>query len=146
MPPSAFCLSIHNCKLLNRYLLTLQLMSLPTQLAFLNSCARSACFFFWVSFTRSFKLTLELATQACHWLVKLYGNLTYVRMWPVAIALNYSVKDIRHDVRQIIYTYIYHEKSQLNRLVWGSLTLAPITVFSLHQSHIYLLSDGLPIF
>ena len=25
-----------------------------------------------------------------------------------------------------IYTSIYHEKSQLNRLVWGSLTLAPI--------------------
>ena len=37
------------------------------------------------------------------WLVKLYGNLTYVRMRPAAIALNYSVKDIRHDVRQIIY-------------------------------------------
>ena len=35
-------------------------------------------------------------------LVKLYGNLTYVRMRPAAIALNYSVKDIRHDVRQII--------------------------------------------
>ena len=53
-----------------------------------------------------------------------YGNLTYVRMQPAAIALNYSVKDIRHDVRQIIY----HEKSQLNRLVWGSPTLAPITI------------------
>ena len=25
-----------------------------------------------------------------------------------------------------IYTIVYHEKSQLNRLVWGSLTLAPI--------------------
>ena len=37
------------------------------------------------------------------WLVKLYGNLTYVRMRPAAIELNYSVKDIRHDVRQIIY-------------------------------------------
>ena len=44
-------------------------------------------------------------------------------MRPAAIALNYSVKDIRNDVRQIIY-----EKSQLNRLVWGSLTLAPITL------------------
>ena len=138
MPPSAFCLSIHNCKLLNRYLLTLQLMSLPIQLAFLNSCAQSACFFLLSVIHKIFQAHLELATQACHWLVKLYGNLTYVRMWPVAIALNYSVKDIRHDVQQIIYTYIYHEKSQLNRLVWGSLTLAPITVFSLHQSHIYL--------
>ena len=36
-------------------------------------------------------------------------------MHPVAIALNYSVKDIQNDVRQ-----------QLNILVWGSLTLAPI--------------------
>ena len=59
------------------------------------------------------------------WLVKLYENLTYVRMRPAAIALNYSVKDIRNDVRRIII--IYHEKSQLNRLVWGLLTLAPIT-------------------
>ena len=32
------------------------------------------------------------------WLVKLYENLTYVRMRPAAIALNYSVKDIRNDV------------------------------------------------
>ena len=48
-------------------------------------------------------------------------------MRPAAIGLNYSVKDIRHDVRQIIYIYIiYHEKSQLNRPVWGSLTPAPI--------------------
>ena len=50
-----------------------------------------------------------------------------LRMWPAAIGLNYSVKDIRHDVRQIIYIYIiYHEKSQLNRPVRGSLTPAPI--------------------
>ena len=54
------------------------------------------------------------------WLVKLYENLTYVRMWPAVIALNYSIKDIRNDVRQI-------EKSQLNRLMWSLLTLAPIT-------------------
>ena len=62
------------------------------------------------------------------WLVKLYGNLTYVRMRPAAIALNYSIKDIRHDVRQIIYIIIiiiiiYHEKSRLNRLVLSSLML-----------------------
>ena len=43
---------------------------------------------------------------------------------PAAITLTYSVKDIQHDVRQIII--IYHEKSQLNRLVRGSLTLVPI--------------------
>ena len=38
---------------------------------------------------------------------KLYENLTYVHMRPAAIALNYSIKDIQNDVRQIIY-----EKSQ----------------------------------
>ena len=58
------------------------------------------------------------------WLVKLYENLTYVCMRPTAIALNYSIKDIRNDICQIIIIYI-HEKSQLNRLVWDSLTLAP---------------------
>ena len=48
-------------------------------------------------------------------------------MRPAAIALNYSVKDIYGTTydRQIIII-IYHENSQLNRLVWGSLTLAPI--------------------
>ena len=40
------------------------------------------------------------------WLVRLYKNLTYVRMQPAAIVLNYSVKDIWNDVRQIII-YIY---------------------------------------
>ena len=39
----------------------------------------------------------------------------------MAIALNYSIKNIRNDVRQI-----FDEKSQFNSLVWGSLTLAPI--------------------
>ena len=34
---------------------------------------------------------------------KLYENLIYIRMRPAAIALNYSVKDIRNDVRQNIY-------------------------------------------
>ena len=49
-------------------------------------------------------------------------------MRPAAITLNYSIKNIQNDVRQIIiYIYILYEKSQLNRLVWGSLTLAPIS-------------------
>ena len=48
-------------------------------------------------------------------------------MRPAAIALNCSVKDIRHNIRQMIYIYIiYHEKLQFNRLVSGSLTPAPI--------------------
>ena len=40
------------------------------------------------------------------WLLKLYGNPTYVCMRPAAIALNYRVKDVRHDVQQIIYIYM----------------------------------------
>ena len=40
-------------------------------------------------------------------LVKLYKNLTYVRMQPAAIVLIYGVKDVWKDVRQIIYIYIY---------------------------------------
>ena len=56
---------------------------------------------------------------------KLYILLMF-RMQPAVIALNYSIKNIRNDVCQIIYIYIY-EKSQFNSLVWGSLTLAPTT-------------------
>ena len=37
---------------------------------------------------------------------KLYENLTCVRMRPAAIVLNYTVHDIRNDIRQIIYIYI----------------------------------------
>ena len=36
------------------------------------------------------------------WLIKLYENLAYVRMRPAAIALNYSIKDIRNNVYQIV--------------------------------------------
>ena len=43
-------------------------------------------------------------------------------MQPAANALNYSIKNIWNDIRQIIYIY---EKSQFNSLVWGSLMLAP---------------------
>jgi len=50
-------------------------------------------------------------------------------MWPGAIALIYSVKNIQNDVHQKI---IIDEKSQLNRLVWGSLTLVPI-IYSPHN-------------
>ena len=50
-------------------------------------------------------------------------------MWPAAITLNYSVENIRNDVRQkiiIIMIIILYEKSQFDSLVWGSLTLTPI--------------------
>ena len=43
----------------------------------------------------------------------------------MAIALNYSIKNIRNDVRQIIII-IFDEKSRFNSLVWGSLTLAQL--------------------
>ena len=47
-------------------------------------------------------------------------------MQPAAIALNYSVNNIRNDIGQIItiiyiYIYMYIYKSQFNSLVWGSL-------------------------
>ena len=51
---------------------------------------------FWVSFTRSFKLTLELAMAKQAKAGKVLRK-PYVRMRPTAIALNYSVKDIGHD-------------------------------------------------
>jgi len=81
-------------------------MSLPTQLAFLigahNPPVFSGCH------------SQDLSTGASNpsmprlsWLVKLYENLTYVCMRPTAIALNYSIKDIRNDVRQIIIIIIY---------------------------------------
>ena len=44
-----------------------------------------------------------------------------VCMQPAAITLNYSVENIRNDVRQKIIC----ENSKFDSLVWGSLTLAP---------------------
>ena len=46
-------------------------------------------------------------------------------MRPAAISLNYSVEDIRNNIRQIMIIIIY-EKSQFDLLVWGELMLAPI--------------------
>ena len=48
------------------------------------------------------------------------------RMWPAAITLNYSIKNTPNDIRQIIY-----EKLQFSSLVWGLLTLPPISITSL---------------
>ena len=67
--------------------------------------------------------------QASSWLSKkpsCMKILLNVRMRPAAIALNYSVENIRNDVRQKIIIIIIYEKSQFDSLVWGSLTLAPI--------------------
>ena len=48
-----------------------------------------------------------------------------VRMWPPANVLNYSFKDIRNNVWQILI----YEMLQFNTnvVMWGSLTLALIT-------------------
>ena len=55
---------------------------------------------------------------------KLYENFTYDPHAAHGYRVNYSVENIRNDVRQIIK----YEKFQFDSLVWGSLTLAPITL------------------
>ena len=47
-------------------------------------------------------------------------------MQPAAITLNYSIKNTPNDICQIIY-----EKLQFSSLVWGLLTLPPISITSL---------------
>ena len=56
---------------------------------------------------------------------KLYENLTYDPHAARGYRVNYSVENIWNDVRQIIIIY---EKFQFDSLVWGSLTLTPITL------------------
>ena len=85
----------------------LQPMSLPTQLAFLIGAHDPPVFSGCHSQDLSTGTSNRSSMPRLSWLVKLYENLTYVRMRPAAIALNYSVKDIRNNVRQIIYIYIY---------------------------------------
>ena len=53
-----------------------------------------------------------------------------LRMRPAPIALNYSVKHIRNDVRQ---KRIIYEKLQYNSLERGSLTLAPMILHALQK-------------
>ena len=60
------------------------------------------------------------------WLTECTKILLTVCMRPAAIALKECHLDLRNNVQQIIYIYIYHEKSQLNTLVWGLLTLAQL--------------------
>ena len=99
-----------------------QLMSLPTQLLFLNRCARSACFFLGV-IHKIFQANLGTSYPSMPRLSKVVRKY-YLRLHA---ARGYRVKlHIQHDVRQIIYIY-NHEKLRLNRLVWGSLMLTPIT-------------------
>ena len=79
-------------------------------------------------------------------------------MRPAAIALNYSVENIRNDVRQkiiIIMIIILYEKSRFDSLVWGSLTLAPIilnclavfcSILSVFHSNLSALHSNLSAF
>ena len=48
---------------------------------------------------------LSMPWPRLRWLVKLYENLTYVRMRPVANVLNYSVKDIRNCIITSFFSY-----------------------------------------
>ena len=57
---------------------------------------------------------------------KLYENLTYDPHAARGYRVNYSVENIRNDVCQIII--IIYEKFQFDSLVWGSLTVAQITM------------------
>ena len=63
-----------------------------------------------------FKLTLAGCQRSSYTKI-----LLMVHMRPAAITLNYSIENIRNNIRQKIY-----EKFQFDSLVWGSLTLAPI--------------------
>ena len=81
-----------------------------------NRCARSGCPS-WLSFIS----VIFQAHLGASWLPEKSSCtkiLLTVHMRPVAIALNYSVKNVRNDARQIYM--------QCNSLVWGSLTLVPI--------------------
>ena len=95
-----------------------------------------------VQYVRTLRLQFLAAFHKCHlskspwssgasWLPSCTKILLKVRTRPAAIALNYSVKNIRNDVRQIIIIIIiiiiiFDEKSRFNSLVWGSLTLAQL--------------------
>ena len=98
-------------------LLYLSWMSLQTQCLgypLFNKCTRSGCNS-WLSFiTVIFQSHLEAS-----WLPSCTKILLTTRTQPTAIALNYSINNIRNNIRQIT---IYENIS----LVWDSLTLTPI--------------------
>ena len=82
VPPSAFCRCRykHNCHLLIVRMIHVFCLDVIHKI-------------FQAHLGASYPSMLRLS-----WLVKLYENLTYVCMQPAAIALNYSIKDIRHNV------------------------------------------------
>ena len=94
-----------------------------------------------VQYVRTLRLQFLAAFHKCHqshlgasWLPSCTKILLKVRTRPAAIALNYSVKNIRNDVQQIIIIIIFDEKSRFNSLVWGSLTLAQLCQTRAHKN------------
>ena len=70
---------------------------------------------FWLLFI---SIVFHLSFRSCQ-------NKNLIRMWPMALALNYSVENIWNDIRQIMIMII---KSPFKTLMWGSHTLTPIII------------------
>ena len=101
LPLSAFSLStqLHTYSKYSRSSY-LSWMSLQTQLLgypLFNKCARSSCFS-WLSFI----IVIFQSHLGASWLPGCTKILLMVRMRPAAIALNFSIKNIQNDIRQII--------------------------------------------
>ena len=97
-------------------------MSLQTQLLgylLFNKCERSSCFS-----RLSFIFQSHLGASCQSWLPSCTKILLMV-CTRRAVALNYSIKNIRNNVWQIIIIILY-EKSRFNSLMWGLLTLAQL--------------------
>ena len=63
------------------------------------------------------------------WLLNCMKILLTVHKQLTDITLNYSIKNIQNNVRHMYDIYI-RENPPFNSLVWGSLMLAPITLFT----------------
>ena len=126
MPPFAFSLSIHNCQLLYRYTHTPAAYSDVATNRTAISCTIGA--HTPTVFIRTiFHAHLGASKLACRE-IKLCINLTYGPHVARGYLVKLQHKDIWNDVQQII-KYIIYEKLQLNTLVCGSLTLAPIITY-----------------
>ena len=96
--------------------------------------------------TSSFKLTWQ---QAAHKLgareIQLYENLAYVHMQPMAVALNYSVENIR-NVQHTRNIYIYLRNPAFNSLVWTHSCMFAPTMWCLRCScsHTHIGSTVVP--
>ena len=129
LPPSAFSLSIHNSQPLYRYTHAPAAYSDVTTNTTTIPCTIGAHTpaVFHKGHQVIFQAQLGASYPRLSWLAEKLSFtkiLLMVCMWPAAIVLNYSFKDIQNNVWQILI----YEKSQLNTLVWGSLTLALITL------------------